>query len=490
MLSLALAAALGTAVPSAVAPPVGIRVIRAVRPHARFVQVRSDVVVAGVRGTGTSLYDLATGRFAGRVAAGALSGASGFDGVRTWNADVTGMAQIEGNPDLRRDAAAWAHFFGRRGPERPTVQPLPGTPATTALRLRYPGLSGAIDVTLRRSNGDVETITDDRGFNRTVARFRDYRRVAGVVIPFAVDTVDSFTTVSERVRSVAVLEHVPANAFAPPAAPDDARLDGITSVAMSPDDPRPIVPIRIDDGPVLHVFFDTGASNYLTPATARRLGLRLTGRDRSGGVGPGVVAQRYAVARRLRIGAAEMRGQPFSVIDDDSMRPGIDGSIGCEVLQRFAVRFDFARRAVDLVRDPTRFGISAPAIPLRMTACTPEIDGTLDGVSGAFAIDTGSATALDVMAPFVRGHDLVRRYHAIGPFPNGRGIGGSTTGYFAHARSLRLGNVEERDLPIELSAMTNGAFNDPTELGNVGVPLLRRYVTVIDYRSSRLWLLR
>lgn len=490
MLSLVLAAALGTAVSSAVAPPADLRVIRSMRRHARFVQVRADVVVAGVRGTGTSIYDLATGRSAGRVAAGTLSSASGFDGVRVWNADVTGMAQIEGNPDLRHDAVAWAHFFGRRGPERPIVQPARRTPEIITLRLQYPGLSGAIGVALRRSNGHVETITDDRGFNRTVARFRDYRRVADVVLPFAIDTVDSFTTVSERVRSVVVLDHVSPNAFAPPAPPDDARLDGITSVRMGPGDSRPIVPIQIDRGPVLHVFFDTGATNYLTPQTARRLGLRLTGRDHSGGVGPGLVAQQYAVARRLRIGAAELRDQPFSVVDDTSMKPGVDGSIGCEVLQRFAVRFDFARRAVDLTRDPKRFGISAKAIPLRMTACTPEIDGALDGVPGAFAIDTGSATALDVMAPFVRDHDLVRRYHAVGPFPNGRGIGGGTTGYFALARSLRLGNVVERDLPIELSAMTNGAFNDPTELGNVGVPILRRYVTVIDYRSGRLWLLR
>ena len=489
MLSLVFAAAIGTVLPPAVAPPADIRVIRALSRRVRFVLVRSDVVVAGIHGTRITLYDLTTGRFSDRLAAGPLSSASGFDGVNSWSADATGMAQIEGNPDRRRDAVAWTHFFGRRGPERPVVQPLRAAAGTVAMRLRYPGLSGAIDVALDRTKRYVETITDDRGFDRTVARFGDYRRVMGMVVPFRIDTTDDTDTVRDRVRRVTVPERVAPNAFAPPPPPNDATLAGVTSVPMSPDEPRPIVPIWID-GVELHVLFDSGASNYLTFATARRLALHLTGSDRSGGVGPNLVAERYTVARQLRIGSAELRDQPFNVIDDTSTTPGVDGAIGCEVLQRFAVRFDFTRRTVDLTRDLKRFKISATAIPLRMTGCTAEIHGAMDGIPGAFAIDTGSATALDVMAPFVRGRDLVRRYHATGPYPNGGGIGGKTTAYFATAESLRLGNVEERHIPIELSAMTTGAFNDPTELGNVGVPILRRYLTIMDYRSNQMWLLR
>ena len=42
----------------------------------------------------------------------------------------------------------------------------------------------------------------------------------------------------------------------------------------------------------------------------------------------------------------------------------------------------------------------------------PEVAGEIDGIPGKFALDTGSRSTLDLMAPFVAKHNLVRRYGA------------------------------------------------------------------------------
>ncbi|MDQ6943269.1 MAG: retroviral-like aspartic protease family protein, partial [Candidatus Eremiobacteraeota bacterium] len=442
--------------------------------------------VDGVHGTETSLLDLATGRFAERVSAGPLSSGDGFDGTRPWSSDATGMAIVEGNAQARLDSLAWAHFVGRRGPEQPVVSTMRNARGDVVVRLRYPTLSAPIDVTLDKRTGFVSEIEDDSGGEVTRSRYSDYRRVYDVVVPFRQQVTTRFGVARERVRSVEPVATVPDDAFDPPPPPQDAVLDGTTTIPMEMRRGHPMVPIRIDDGPVIQVLFDTGASNAVTPEIARRLHLRVVGDGKAGGFGAGVVSRRYTTAKRLRIGSAELRDQPFAVIPGDN--DGIDGTIGCEVMQRFAVRFDFRHGRVELSRDVSAFGITAAPIPMRLSGCEPEIDGALDGMPGALGIDTGDANSLLVMAPFVKAHRLVARYKANELTVSGA-VAGIAAGLRAQAKTVRLGPVVVRDVPMELSVMNKGAANDPTELGNVGISILSRFEPVFDYRSNRMWLL-
>ncbi len=489
MLSFVLAAALASIASPAGPSPTAIRVMRSTSGRHRYVRTESEIRFAGVVGKEESIDDLATGRYVDRISAGVLSSSSGFDGRRFWSADATGMPAVEQNAVQRLDAFAWAHLFGRRGPEQPRMLRLHGRRGSLQLRLRFPALPWPLDVTLDRATGHVLAVDEVRSGDRTVVRYGDYRRFSDIVLPFRSETAGRYRVVRERVLTVALPAAVPDVTFAPPDPPDDVRLDGVTTIPLVLEDLQPIVPVRINGGPLLRVMFDSGSTNYLKPAAARRLHLTLVGKAKSGGVGAGLVDERYTNVARLRIGAAELRDQPFSVVDDRGMQSDVDGVIGCEVLQRFAVRFDFARGVVDLTRDPERFSIGTPPIPLRLTSCTPEIDGALDGLRGPFSIDTGSGTALDVLAPFVRAHDLIARYHAAKLHVDGDGIGGAIMARTARARSLRLGNAERTNLPISLSTMTAGAFADATQIGNVGIPVLMHYVLVFDYRTSRMWLL-
>jgi hypothetical protein len=485
--TLALAAAATFARPSGGLVTPDVRIMRPAGAGSRYVRLLQDLAVDGVRGTETSLVDLATGRYAERFSAGPLSSGDGFDGTRTWSSDATGMAIVEGNAQARLDGLAWAHFVGRRGPEQPRVTVRRDARGNTVVRMRYAGLSAAIEATLDRRTGLVSTIEDDSGGEATQARYADYRRVGDVIVPFDQVVATRFGVARERVRSVERVASVAADAFDPPPPPDDATLDGTTSIPIEMRRGHPIIPIRIDDGPPIRVLFDTGASNDVTPAVANRLHLQVVGNGKAGGFGAGVVSRRYATVRRLRIGRAELRDQPFAVIpgDDD----GIDGTIGCEVMLRFAVRFDFRHKRVELTRDVNDFGITAAPIPMRLSGCEPEIDGALDGMPGALGLDTGDANALLVLSPFVKAHRLVARYKADELVSTGA-VAGFAAAFRARASTVRLGAVTLHDVPLELSVMTKGAANDPSELGNVGVQILGRFETVFDYRSSRMWLLR
>jgi len=485
--SLALAAAVALTRPSGSLITPDVRVIRARDATRRYVRLLQDIDVDGVRGTETSIVDLATGRYAERVSAGPLSSGDGFNGTRTWSSDATGMAIVEGNAQARLDGLAWAHFVGRRGPEHPVVSTARNPRGDVVVRLRYPTLSAPIVVTLDRRTGFVREIEDDSGGETTRTRYSDYRRVHDVVVPFRQEVATRFGAAHERVRSVEPVASVPDDAFDPPPPPQDVVLDGTTSIPMEMRRGHPVVPIRIDDGPVLHVLFDTGASNDVTPSVARRLHLQLVGNGKAGGFGAGVVSRRYTTVKRLRIGDAELRDQPFAVIPGDN--DGIDGTIGCEIMLRFAVRFDFRGRRLELSRDVGAFRITAAAIPMRLSGCEPEIDGALDGMRGALGLDTGDANSLLVMAPFVNAHGLIARYKANDVIVSGA-VAGYAAGLRAQAKTVRLGPVAVHDVPMELSIMSKGAANDPTELGNVGIKILSRFAPVFDYRSNRMWLLR
>ncbi|HTD38923.1 MAG TPA: retropepsin-like aspartic protease [Candidatus Limnocylindrales bacterium] len=479
---------------SAVVTP--IRVVRSTPAGPRFLRLRSRITFDGATGDCVTVMDFRTGRSAEHVDAGVMSYSDGFDGRRQWSADVTGMPVIEGNAETLRDAAVWNTFLGAPEREHPEVRTLRTTPASMVLRLRYRSLRLPIDVTVDRASGYVQRIDDPIGGETSVSSYADYRRDAGVVFPHVLHARTRYGITREVIFAAEAPASIAASEFEPPAPPDDTTLTGVTSVPMLLDRGSPVVPVRIDDGPVLHMLLDSGSSNLLTPAAARRLRLKLSGEGKVGGVGTGVVRERYTRVRRVAVGSAELRDQPFEVLD--YAEPGIDGALGCELFERFAVRFDFAKRSVLLARDASQLGMLGTAMPMRMTGCTPEIDGSVDGIGGPLMIDTGSAVSLDVLTPAVKRYGMLARYGSFGRVRGG-GIGGDTTGLLVRARTVRLGPIAAsafrldgrsmRGVPVVLQTTASGALSSTSDLGNVGTLLLEMFSPTFDYRSGTLWLL-
>jgi hypothetical protein len=481
-----------TATPTHASAVPDIRLIRAVPgvlPPPRFVLLRYDAVVFGIGGTDEIIVDRATGRFIDHTKAGPASSWEGYDGVRAWAGDATGLAEVADQADDRSMILATAYLLA--GPPRvaPHVVRLSSNGRYVVQRLRYPALSRSFDVRIDRRTGRVVGTELRAQASHVMMTIEAYRTVGNLVVPAAVRSRSEFGEDRMRLRSVEFSAHVPPETFALPPPPNDTALTGITTVPLALYPDGPVVTIRVDDGPALRVLVDTGSGYTLTTSAARRSKLHVIGTATTSGVGPHLVPVRFATAKRVRIGGAELRNQPIEVLAADDLSDGdrTDGLIGYELFARLAARIDLGHRRMQLARRASSLRPRGTRVPLVMNNGQPQVDGAVDGLRGAITIDTGSSYGLDVTAPTVRAHDLVRKYDAR-EFELGGGIGGTLADYKARARTIRLGAVIVHDVPIALDLANGGALDDPSTIGNAGLPLLRRFVIVFDYRGRAMYL--
>jgi hypothetical protein len=433
-------------------------------PAPRFVRLRLDVTAYGIGGHGEIVVDRTTGRFVRRFDAGPVSEREGWDGKRAWRADATGMPRVQGNGDERAAILEWARLLA----------PDASLPPDRAVR--------APDVATDPAS-EVTSVVRHIGHAAEHTTFADYRSTSGFFVPFTIADTSENGTWTARVTAVEA-PHAPGDAaFALPPEPHDRTLRGVSVVSMIGKTDVPVIPVSVDGGPPLRFVLDTGGQNVITPQAAKRAGLEVAGEGTVGGAGASLASVQFASARSVRVGAAEMRDQPFLVLDFGATAP-VDGIIGYELLARFAARIDMLHDRVDLAPDARALARSGVAVPFVFDDRQPQLEGAIDGIPGALTLDTGSASAVDVNAPFVAAHDLRARYHAdVGGYPIS-GVGGSVHAYFAHAKELRFGPLAVPDVDLLLTDARSGAEADPTVAANVGEQVLHRFTLVLDYRRT------
>ena len=117
-----------------------------------------------------------------------------------------------------------------------------------------------------------------------------------------------------------------------------------------------------DQGP-LHLVFDTGAVNVLTPGAAQRLGLVVDNNVSAQGT-RGVQSGGSAQVKAVRIAVLSLTDQTFYVLDlpagasDDG---AVDGLIGWEWLNLFPTRIDYATQTLTFFPDGKPVVTSAAA---------------------------------------------------------------------------------------------------------------------------------
>ncbi|HEY0382768.1 MAG TPA: retroviral-like aspartic protease family protein [Candidatus Elarobacter sp.] len=454
-----------SAVPDVRTIPAVIRAVPGATPL-RYVRLRMDVTAYGVPGRGEIVVDRTLGRFVRSFDAGPVSEREGWDGAHAWRADATGMPRIQGNVDERGIIRAWSRLL---------APPPNDGPCDCGSR--------APDVATDPASGHVTSVALHVGDETQHAAFGAYARASSLTVPLAIALTSNNGTWTARVHATDQLRTVPPDTFAPPPEPHDAALRGIASVPISGGAAdAPIVAVSVNHAAPLRFLLDTGGQNAITPGAAQRAGLNVVGAGTVGGAGAGLASVRYATARSVQIGAAELRDQPFVILDFDGAP--FDGIIGYELFARFAARLDFAKETLQLAADARAFPGSGVIVPMTFDERQPQVDGALDGIPGVVTIDTGSVSGADVNAPFVRAHDLVARYHATPMGSPIRGIGGTVRASAARAAELRLGDLRIRDVPLLLTDATAGFQANPTVAINLGDRVLRRYTLVFDYRGG------
>jgi predicted aspartyl protease len=176
-----------------------------------------------------------------------------------------------------------------------------------------------------------------------------------------------------------------------------------------------IVEASIDGGSPKPFMFDTGARTTIMPDVAKPLNADEVRTSRLGGIGPDVSQVKIIKVREITIGAALLDHPVVAVLDirnsivDRGSRPRLSGLIGSELIGRYAVTIDYGRRTLTLNNPGTRPRQATFSLPLGFSMSQdgighPSVAAELDGASGDFIIDTGSAGQVFLSATFAQQH--------------------------------------------------------------------------------------
>jgi len=250
--------------------------------------------------------------------------------------------------------------------------------------------------------------------------------------------------------------------------------------------------VRLNDSPPLSFLLDTGAgANCLDLSKAQELGIQTVGRVEAKGVGGSSDAS-FLKVDSIVVDDLTLLNQSIVAIQLSLLSrfdgKEIDGILGYDFFCRFVVEIDYVNRTLT-IWEPDSFTYSGPGegIDILIEGNTPQLSGKIDGEQVAdFRIDTGSRNSLDLHAPFVRKHELLKKYPKYVDAPAGFGVGGATKGVIGRIKSLQIGDFIIPSPVTGFSLTDQGAFATTKSAGNIGGRLLKRFKVIFDYAHNQM----
>ncbi len=244
------------------------------------------------------------------------------------------------------------------------------------------------------------------------------------------------------------------------------------------------------------MLLDSGAVDFLSPEVAEKIGLPLGEGYRGIGIGRRLVDSSATSVACVQIGNAFLRDQAFQVVPlpyvmEHGFPERLAGGMGYELFQKLAVHINFGRNQLSLWDARTfRYQGKSSALPFVFQGHVPVVEGSVDGMSGNFEIDTGAEDALSLNAPFVEQQQAIAKYSARLYGFAGEGLGGRENAYFVRVHTFALGGNQVHSIVTELSQDTSGVAADPDIAGMVGVGVLKRFDLTFDYPEGKIYLAR
>lgn len=439
---------------------------------------------------------------------GPVSGSNGWDGVEAWTTDSSGEVRLETSGEsvaqARQDAyrGVYAFYLPLSVAERTYVGLRTVDGADYEVVRITPAEAEPFEIWLDPSTHLIEREVQLTGGQPHVFIFSDFRRFDGVLVPGkTIDRVGNdpqFDTVSEISSLTLNGPDEPAQ-YSPPAAPANSAqwprgADSLT-VPFKLLNNHIYLMASINGGKPRPFLFDTGATNFIEGDTAKALGLKMEGALAGGGFGDGLARIGFTSIRSISIGGLSLSDQIFGVdyapsfSEVESGREGFAGLLGYEFAKRAVISIDYQRHLITFTKSSS-FHPPAPGvqIPFAFNAHVPMVTGQLDGVSGEFEIDTGSQSALTLMAPFAQANHLAEKYGATHSAIVGYGVGGPSRALLARAGALTIGGLTIYSPVAEIITDKGGVAVSTRTAGNIGGDLLRRFTLTLDYGRQLLWM--
>ena len=238
--------------------------------------------------------------------------------------------------------------------------------------------------------------------------------------------------------------------------------------------------------------FDTGAGvNVLSSHVVERLGLETFGSMKARGVG-GEVESSFLGVSSLQLGPVTLEDTVFSVMDlaflDGPMGGDFAGVLGYGVIARCVVEIDMQAPRIAL-HDPKHYELPRGTDwqDLILFHRHPCVEGTYEGHTGIFRIDTGAGSGNVTMhAPAVERHGLLEgRSTGMGRLG---GVGGTVSARMGRLDWFELGGHRFEAVNASFATEEKGPFGDPYTDGNIGGGLLKPFELVLDYSNRRMGL--
>ncbi|HEX3670968.1 MAG TPA: aspartyl protease family protein [Candidatus Cybelea sp.] len=466
-----------------------------------------SIEIVGIRGRAQEWDDLRGVRFTTAQNAGALSGASGWDGKVAWSQDYGGLVTIDGGTAGQLQAIDQAYLANLR-----YLRPDAGgatviyAGARTADDKSYDVLSVTpphgseidlwIDPRTRLIAREAETI----GTTTATTTLSSYRRVDGILYPFESATETSTgNAFTEHVSSLEVNTDVAERMRVPGQNVHDAAISGATTtVPLQIVNNHVYVPGVMLDGRGPYTFvLDSGGDYIVTPEVAAALHAASAGGVQLEGAGSETEGAAFAHLTSIEIGNATIRNQytlvlPIATGFGVAEGLKIDGMLGYQFLARFLTTIDYANAKLTLTTPgvgPAAIA-GAAAIPFYIDGRIPRISIQVDGVTTSAEVDTGNRAGIEFSAPFLTAHPQIAGLARTPPGVVGFGVGGPVLARLGRVPSLQIGPYSVTNAIASFGDQSSGAFADPFNPANLGGSILRRFDVTFDYAHQQLLLAR
>jgi predicted aspartyl protease len=415
----------------------------------------------------------------------------------SWKADINGPVQTMSAHETELQRQGTLRDFGGPLLEPGDLRDL-GSESRDGKRWRvvrigYPD-GGSYDLFLDPADGSCTWVRTTDGAETHWIRLTDWRRVAGVRMPFGVRGVypDPNQNFSVRWAKVTANQGLSAATFERPLS--KVRFaDGAASTAWLPISwfnglhilVRGTVAGRPSD-----ILIDSGAEvTVLSESFAKELGLERSGRVRIGTQGASL-ARGVDVA----IGALSLSSLTVAVTDLRELEKmsGRDfpAIVGSELFNGAVVDIDYPGARIAF-HDPARY---QPEPEARRVPLLPGdsgkmlVEASVEGLPAAlFSIDTGSGTTVSLFEGFVEKNGLLENRSPRSSRAS-NGIGGSRDATIATLKSFSIGGFELHDMPAEFHDAKKGAFSSRDIAGNLGAQVLGRFRVAFDRTNAVMYL--
>ena len=344
-------------------------------------------------------------------------------------------------------------------------------------------------------------------------RLKDYREVGGVMFPFWMHRTigrplpDTFVEFIE----IVVNPSLPETLFVKPEiVGNDYRFvsnTGFIKVPFELVSNHIYLKVKVNDYPHLSFLLDTGArSNYLDLSKAGELEIKKVDRKKAkrvggsddvsffkldsikvGSINPSQDGSDLAQNEILTLFNQTMMGISLSQVEKFDGKK-LDGILGYDFFKKFVVEIDYLNHILTIC-EPEEFNYTGDGEVLKIDLewNIPKIKAVVDGEhEGIFKIDIGSRNSVDLYAPFVKKHKLLKKYPKHLETPVGFGVTGPAEGVVGRIKSFKLGRFLINSPVTGFYSEDESPFGSPKVAGRIGGGILKKFKVIFDYLHYRM----